>query len=138
MGIHDFLKKASIEEKDIKDYSGPGPIDPDRLIIPVEDLPAEEREEIRAELDRQKNDEESKKDIDSLDVKTVIGILPLEPVVVIVSLAEEKTLGDMKTIGIPGFINNSTGSFFLLDGSSPESLSLKEKMKEYIQNKNRD
>lgn len=125
-------KKISIGQFVGAIASIPSSADPaEGVILPIENLNQEDRKEIDADLER----EESSMEIGNIEIKTILGVIPLEPVVIMASLDEEKSLGDMKTIGIPGFLNPATKGFFLLDGSLPLSKTLRDKVKEYIENR---
>ena len=101
------------------------------IIVPIEELKEEDIKIIEKEEEKEK----SQVDIEKIEVKNILGVVPIEPVILLVSINEEESLGDMKTIGIPGFINSTTNSFFLLDGSAPTSDSLKEKVEQYLKNR---
>lgn len=118
-------------EKQADKFNIPPNPSPEDVIVPVEDLEEEDQKEIAKELKKQ----ESQVEVGELEIKSIIGVMPLEPVIIMASLGAAESLGDLKSVGVPGFINPNTGEFFLLDGSVPDSISLREKVKEYVENR---
>lgn len=135
ISVSDFMGGVSaageiVSEKRANEFNFPSE-NADDVIVPVKDLEEEEQKEIARELKKQ----ESQVEIGDLEIRSLIGVLPLEPVIVMASLGQAESIGDLKSVGIPGYINPNSGEFFLLDGSVPESISLREKVKEYVENR---
>lgn len=136
ISVTDFMGGVSAvgeiaSEKKANYFNPPTLTAPENLIVPLEDLEEEDQKEIKKELKKQ----ESQVEIGDLEIRSLIGVLPLEPVIIMASLGQAESLGDLKSVGIPGYINPNSGEFFLLDGSVPNSISLREKVKEYVENR---
>ena len=98
-----------------------------------EEIKEEPKEEVKKDVDPKT----AKLDLSKYKVKSIIGVIPIEPVVVFCNIEEkDNPSGDeYRTIGLAGFYDVKNSRFFKLDGSSVDMEGFENSFNQFVKEK---